>query len=179
MVARLFVGNLTFDVTEAELREHFATVGALVAIHLPTDRDTGKPRGFAFVEFSGRAEAEEAIRRFNHQVFKGRLLAVNEARAREAQAPTGPPRSVAPRPPVVADTRAREGRDFGPDAVPRRRRQPFKSTAHAERRLKRPMYKRATGPVRFGAEDDDDGETERRGAHVGSRQDEAVEHDTA
>src|SRR5262249_2048074 len=122
--------------------------------------------------------AEEAIRRFNQQVFKGRLLAVNEARAREDHAPTGPPRSVAPRPPVSADTRAEDGRDFGPDAVPRRRRKPFKSAAHAERRLKRPMYKRATGPVRFGAEDDD-GDEDIHGEHVESRRDDAVEHDTA
>jgi RNA recognition motif-containing protein len=80
MAVRLFVGNLSYDVTEAELRAHFAAIGPLLYLSLATDRDTGKPRGFAFVEFSARADAEDAIRRFNNQAFKGRPLAVNEAR---------------------------------------------------------------------------------------------------
>jgi len=178
MAVRLFVGNLAFDVTEAELREHFAAVGRLLSIHLPMDRETGKPRGFAFVEFSAPAEAEEAMRRLNNQVFKGRLLAVNEARAREDHETTRPPRPVAPRPPVSADTRTSDDSNFGPDAVPRRRRKPLKSTAHAERRLKHPMYKRAAGRVRFGAEDDSDDE-DGGGEHIENRQDDAVDHDTA
>src|SRR6266571_1815715 len=82
MAVRLFIGNLSYDVTEAELRAHFAALGPLTSLALPTDRDTGKPRGFAFVEFRERADAEDAIRRLNHQVFKGRPLAVSEARAR-------------------------------------------------------------------------------------------------
>jgi RNA recognition motif-containing protein len=179
MAVRLFVGNLAFDVTEAELREHFAAVGPLLSIYLPMDRDTGKPRGFAFIEFSERAEAEEAMRRLNQQVFKGRPLAVNEARARDDHATTGPPRPAAPRPPVSSDTRAGDGRNFGPDAAPRRRRKPLKSAAPAERRLKRPIYKRAAGPVRFGAEDDAGDDEDVRDEHVGSRQDDAVDHDTA
>ena len=179
MAVRLFVGNLAFDVTEAELREHFAAVGPLLSVYLPTDRDTGKPLGFAFIEFSERAEAEEAMRRLDHQVFKGRPLAVNEARAREDHATTSPPRTAAPRPPVSSDTHAEYGRNFGPDAAPRRRRKPLKSTVQAERRLKRPMYKRAAGPVRFGAEDDDGDDDDVHGEHAGSRQDDAVDHDTA
>ena len=83
MAVRLFVGNLPYDVTEAELRAHFAAIGPLSYISLATDRDTGKPRGFAFVEFSSQTDAEDAIRRLNNQSFKGRLLAVNEARARD------------------------------------------------------------------------------------------------
>ena len=122
MAVRLFIGNLPYDVTEAELREHFAAVGPLSYISLATDRDTGKPRGFAFIEFSARADAEEAMRRLNNQSFKGRPLAVNEARARDDHATPGPPRPAAPRPPVEADTRTDAGRDFGPDAAPRRRR---------------------------------------------------------
>ena len=51
MAVRLFIGNLPYDVTEAELRAHFAAVGPLASLALPTDRDTGRPRGFAFVEF--------------------------------------------------------------------------------------------------------------------------------
>ena len=123
MAVRLFVGNLPYDVTEAELRAHFAAIGPLSYLSLATDRDTGKPRGFAFVEFSARADAEDAIRRLNNQAFKGRPLAVNEARPREGRRPTG--RSPeAPRPPTAADPSTDAGRDFGPDAAPRRRRRP-------------------------------------------------------
>ena len=98
MAVRLFIGNLPYDVTEAELRAHFAAVGPLASLALPTDRDTGRPRGFAFVEFRDRADAEEAIRHLNNQAFKGRPLAVSEARARDDRTPTGPPRTAAPRP---------------------------------------------------------------------------------
>src|SRR6266705_2340756 len=89
---RLFVGNLPYDVTEVELRAHFTAIGPLSSLALPTDRDTGKPRGFAFVEFRERADAEDAIRRLNNQVFKGRPLAVSEARPRDAHAPASAPR---------------------------------------------------------------------------------------
>src|SRR5215510_2812282 len=92
MPVRLFVGNLPYSTTEAELREHFSAVGPLSYVHLPTDRESGKPRGFAFVEFDDRAKAEEAVRRFNNQLFKGRPMAVNEARAREDRPrPSAPP----------------------------------------------------------------------------------------
>ena len=63
MAVRLFVGNLPYDVTEVELRAHFAAISPLAYLALATDRDTGKPRGFAFVEFSARADAEDAMRR--------------------------------------------------------------------------------------------------------------------
>ena len=151
MAVRLFIGNFPYYVTEAELHAHFAAVGPLVSLALPTDRDTGRPRGFAFVEFSERADVEEALRRFNNQAFKGRLLAVNEARARDDRVTSGLPRTAAPRAPISADTSVGDRRPFGPDAAPRRRRKPSKGAAKAERGPKRPMYKRATGPVRFGA----------------------------
>jgi RNA recognition motif-containing protein len=57
---------------------------------LPVDRETGRPRGFAFIEFAERSDAEQAIQRFNGQVFNGRPLAVSEARAREDRGPGGP-----------------------------------------------------------------------------------------
>jgi RNA recognition motif-containing protein len=173
MAVRLFVGNLPYDVTEAELRAHFAAIGPLSYLSLATDRDTGKPRGFAFVEFSARADAEDAIRRLNHQAFKGRPLAVNEARPRDAPAPAS-----APRPPTAADPSTDAGRDFGPDAAPRRRRPPAKRAAPAERGPKRPMYKRAPGPVRFSTGDDDGDEEEMRGAHGARHRTDAAEHDT-
>ena len=178
MAVRLFVGNLPYDVTEAELRAHFAAIGPLAYLSLATDRDTGKPRGFAFVEFSARADAEDAMRRLNNQAFKGRPLAVNEARARDAPAPPRAPRPV-PAPPVATDPRTDAGRDFGPDAAPRRRRPPAKRAAHAERGPKRPIYKRAPGPVRFSARDEDGDEEEVRGAHGARHRADAVAHDTA
>ncbi len=120
MAVRLFVGNLPYDVTEAELRAHFAAVGPLAYLSLATDRDTG-----------------------------------------------------------AADTRPDAGRDFGPDAAPRRRRPPAKRAAHADHGPKRPMYKRAAGPVRFSAVDDDGDEEEEHGAHGTRRRADAGEHDTA
>ena len=89
MSVRLFIGNLPYSATEADLREHLSSVGAPAQIVLPTDRETGRPRGFAFVDYADRAVAEEAIRRFNQQPFKGRPLAVSEARPREER-PAGP-----------------------------------------------------------------------------------------
>src|SRR5436190_5222596 len=84
MAVRLFVGNLPYDATEDEIRQHFSAVGNLSYVSIPLDRETGKKRGFAFVEFADPQQAQEAIRQFNNQPFKGRALAVNEARAREA-----------------------------------------------------------------------------------------------
>src|SRR5688572_4311703 len=91
----LFIGNLPYTATEAELREHLSGVGAPSQVVLPVDRETGRPRGFAFVDYADRGVAEEAIRRFNQQPFKGRPLAVSEARPREERGPggfSGPPR---------------------------------------------------------------------------------------
>src|SRR6266849_5424767 len=133
MAVRLFVGNLPYDVTEAELRAHFAAVGPLVSLALPIDRDTGRPRGFAFVEFRERADAEEAIRRLNNQALKGRPLAVSEARARDDRTTTGPSHTAAPRSSISAETSAGDRRPFGPDAAPRRQRKPLKSAAKSER----------------------------------------------
>ncbi len=93
MSVRVFVGNLAYDVTEAELKEFFAPAGTPLSVRMPTDRETGKPRGFAFVEFSEAAQADDAVRRFHQQVFKGRPLVVNEARPREEGSG---PRSSAP-----------------------------------------------------------------------------------
>src|SRR5215510_9428049 len=81
---RLFVGNLPYDTTEDEIRNHFSPVGQLSYVSIPLDRETGKKRGFAFVEFVQASQAEAAIRQFNNQPFKGRPLAVNEARAKES-----------------------------------------------------------------------------------------------
>lgn len=79
---RIFVGNLSFRTTKEELLALLAEVGTVTDVHLPADRETGKPRGFAFVEFSTAAEAAEAIRRFNGRELGGRALKVNPAEAR-------------------------------------------------------------------------------------------------
>ena len=91
MAVRLFVGNLSYSTTEADLRTYFGTVAQPSQVVLPVDRETGRPRGFAFVEFTERSDAEQAIQRFNGQPFNGRPLAVSEARAREDRGPGGPP----------------------------------------------------------------------------------------
>jgi cold-inducible RNA-binding protein len=98
---RLFVGNLPYQATEDDLRTHFSQVGAPTQIVRPLDRETGRARGFAFVEYGDRAAAEEAIKRFDGQLFMGRPLAVSEARAREDRGPSSGPRPGgygAPRP---------------------------------------------------------------------------------
>ena len=92
---RLFVGNMPYGATEADLRAHFAPVGDPSQVVIPVDRETGRPRGFAFVEYIDRAKAEEAVNRYNQQPFMGRSLSVSEARPREER----PPGGFAPRPP--------------------------------------------------------------------------------
>jgi RNA recognition motif-containing protein len=72
MPVRLFVGNLPYDATEEDIRAHFATAGSVLNVFVPLDRETGRKRGFAFVEFNGATEAQEAIRLFNNQPFRGR-----------------------------------------------------------------------------------------------------------
>jgi len=89
---RLFVGNLPYQATEDDLRTHFSQVGQPTQIVRPLDRETGRARGFAFVEYAERTAAEEAIKKFDGQLFMGRPLAVSEARAREDRGPGGPPR---------------------------------------------------------------------------------------
>lgn len=89
---RLFVGNLPYQATEEDLRTHFSQVGAPTQIVRPLDRETGRARGFAFVEYAERSVAEEAVKKFDGQLFMGRPLAVSEARAREDRGPGGPPR---------------------------------------------------------------------------------------
>src|SRR6476469_1035168 len=84
MSVRLFVGNLPYDATEDEIRQHFSTVGNLSYVSIPLDRETGRKRGFAFVEFADAQMVQEAIRRLNNQPFKGRALAVNDTRPRQA-----------------------------------------------------------------------------------------------
>ena len=98
MAVRLFVGNLSYSTTEADLRTYFGAVAPPSQVVLPVDRETGRPRGFAFIEFTERADAEAAVQRFNGVAFNGRPLAVSEARAREDRGPGAPSGFGGPRP---------------------------------------------------------------------------------
>ena len=77
---KLYVGNLAFSATEAEIREMFTAYGAVESVSLVTDRDTGRSRGFGFVEMTNDAEAAAAITGLNGKDSGGRPLTVNEAR---------------------------------------------------------------------------------------------------
>jgi RNA recognition motif-containing protein len=79
----IFVGNLSFRTTEDEVRSLFAAYGGVERVNLITDRDTGQPRGFGFVEMSNDGEAERAIAELNGRELGGRAINVNEARPKE------------------------------------------------------------------------------------------------
>src|SRR5262245_24822878 len=165
MGIRLYIGNLPFNVTEAELREHFSTVGPLTYLSIPTDRETGKQRGFAFLEYKDRAHADEAIRRFNNQAFQGRSLSVSEARARDEGQRVAPTRPSMPRPassegPDPANPRGNKpSRNFGPDAPSRHGRGKSKGEFRSERGPKGPMREIVRGQFSsHGDEYDEDGD---------------------
>jgi RNA recognition motif-containing protein len=83
MATKLYVGNLAYTTTEDELRTLFAQAGNVASVALIKDRDTGRSKGFAFVEMSTQAEAESAIKMFNGTRVADRELTVNIARPRE------------------------------------------------------------------------------------------------
>ena len=87
---KLFVGNLPHSTTEAELRTLFEPHGKVDQVSLVTDRDTGRSRGFAFVEMADAAEAEKAIAALNGKELGGRALNINEARPKTDRGPGGP-----------------------------------------------------------------------------------------
>jgi RNA recognition motif-containing protein len=170
---RLFIGNLPYAASEAELREYMSSVGDPIQVVMPLDRETGRPRGFAFVDYADRAVAEEAIRRFNQQPFKGRPLAVSEARPREERpAGSGPrpggyssgprpagggfaprPGGFAPRPPDAGGGApgGPRSRNFGPDAPPKNKRKPPRKDADS--RPRGPIKERPVGRL-YDADED-------------------------
>ncbi|MFZ5808705.1 MAG: RNA recognition motif domain-containing protein [Chloroflexota bacterium] len=87
MEPKLYVGNLPYSVTEDELRDYFAQAGSVKSVALIRDRDTGRSKGFAFVEYETVEEAQKAIDFFNGKQMNERTLTVNEARPREERAP--------------------------------------------------------------------------------------------
>ena len=83
MSMKLYVGNLNFKTTGEDLQELFGQVGTVESASVVMDRDTGRSRGFGFVEMSSNEEGQKAIEQFNGKDFNGRNLSVNEARPRE------------------------------------------------------------------------------------------------
>jgi RNA recognition motif-containing protein len=85
----LFVGNLSYNVTEDELRELFSQAGEVKDVAIILDRDTRRPKGFGFVEMMNQADAEKAIQMFNEHELDGRRMTVNIARPREERSSGG------------------------------------------------------------------------------------------
>jgi RNA recognition motif-containing protein len=158
---------MPYGATDADLRAHFAPVGDPSQVVIPVDRATGRPRGFAFVEYQDKGVAEQAISRFNQQPFMGRMLSVSEARPREERPggfrpggspggfrPGGAPGGFRSGPPPPREPGA-PGRNFGP---------PKKKSTGSEKRWeskergpKGPIKERYTG--RLGALLDETDET--------------------
>jgi cold-inducible RNA-binding protein len=92
----IYIGNLSFDTSESDLQAAFATYGSVSAARVATDRDTGRARGFGFVEMANDAEGQAAIRGLNGSELQGRTLTVNQAKPREERRPSQD-RGYAPR----------------------------------------------------------------------------------
>jgi cold-inducible RNA-binding protein len=106
MNKKLYVGNLSYSATEAELRELFGEVGTVVSVNVITDRETGRPRGFAFVEMQTLEGAEAAIDELNGRALRDRNITVAEARP-PRERPAGGDRRDRPGPPGRPDPRRR------------------------------------------------------------------------
>ena len=85
MTRKLYVGNLPYETTESDLQTHFAQAGAVESVNVMRDRETGRARGFAFVEMITDSDAQAAIAQLNDQPFGGRRLMVNEAKPQPAR----------------------------------------------------------------------------------------------
>ena len=194
MSVRLFVGNLPYSATEVDIRQHFGTVGAPIQIVIPTDRDTGRPRGFAFVDYEARDVAERAIQQLHGQPFKGRPLSVSEARPREARPPMGggyssaprpmggPPRPAGGPPPSDGGTgyRPQRGgepnRNFGPNKPPKGRGGTgFAKNRNQEGKARGPLKERLSGRMFSVDEDSRFRDEEDTGAEFDPKDDLEVE----
>ncbi len=190
MSVRLFIGNLPYGASEADLRSHLSTLAEPSQIVLPVDRESGRPRGFAFVEFADRSVAEEAINKFNGQPFQGRNIAVSEARAREnrpgggrppsrssgtSSRPTGP--RMSSRPSMPSRGPGERSDNFGPPATPKRLRS--KKGQQQENRPRGPIKERSGGRFSaFDGSDDDNEEPLTDFDDVATRAPEVTEEDT-
>ena len=170
MSVRLFVGNLPYSATEVDIRQHFGSIGDPTQIVIPTDRETGRPRGFAFVDYEDRGVAERAIQQLHGQPFKGRPLSVSEARPREAR-PAGGGGFSSPRPPMggprppmggqpsgdsgpYRQPRGEPNRNFGPNKPPKGRGQSsFSKSRNQEGKARGPLKERLSGRM-FSVDED-------------------------
>jgi len=78
----MYIGNLAYDVTENDLRNAFSEFGEVSSVKIITDKFSGRPKGFGFVEMPDNSEADQAIKALNGKVFNGRSIKVNQARPR-------------------------------------------------------------------------------------------------
>lgn len=176
MSVRLFVGNLDYAVSESTLRELFAQCGAVTSVRIPRDRDSGQPRGFAFVDLAEAEHADEAMRRLNDTMLEGRRVTVRVATERTAgpsQGGGGPSRPYGgggggggPQGGGYGGGGGGYGqgasgsggqgpapaRRFGPDSVPAAKRKP--AGRDAPRGPKGPMRERRGGGMSAGPTDD-------------------------
>ena len=112
MSCKLYVGNLPYETNENDLEELFASAGQVASVNIMRDRETGRARGFAFVEMANEADAQNAIAQLNEHAFGGRTLTVNEARPQTPRGPGG------------GGFRGGGGNDRGGGGGPRRRSEP-------------------------------------------------------
>ncbi len=103
-MTKLFVGNLSWNATEENVRPLFEAFGEVISVHIVTDRETGRSRGFCFVEMKDNEAAQEAIRNLDNTEVAGRQIRVSEARSADERAPRGERRSF---------DGQRRGGDFG------------------------------------------------------------------
>jgi RNA recognition motif-containing protein len=85
----IYVGNMSYNVTDSDLRAEFEPFGQVTTVNIITDRETGQPKGFAFVEMAEETAAKAAIGALNGKDIKGRNVTVNEARPRKERSPSG------------------------------------------------------------------------------------------
>jgi RNA recognition motif-containing protein len=174
MSNRLFVGNLPYEATEDELRAHFAQAGAVRSVFIPLDRETSRPRGFAFIEFETSEQAVAAIGRLHQKPFKDRPLVVNEARPNEARPagsfrpagrPVGRPPGAGPRPgpPPAGGFGEEGGRDKSVSRRapgPRSRRRSGKRGGWGEGPRKEPIPEKRRSQIFGGYDDAEEGDEE-------------------
>ena len=173
MPSRLFVGNLPYDATEEEIRQHFAQAAPVSRVFLPLDRETGRPRGFAFIEYADSSHATAAIAQFNQKPFKDRSLVVNEARPSEsrpaggASGPPGASRGSSFAPPSRERTTPGSSPGRSSDGLPARREAPARPRRRGggrrasweEAPKKEPIPEKRRGQI-FGGYDDQEDEPE-------------------
>ena len=155
------MGNLSFDVTREELIEAFSEAGKVVDAKVPTDRETGRPRGFAFVEFEEEAAVQRCIEQLHGKDMKGRPLRVNEAEDRPPRAPGGSGFSRGPapgsRPPGSGYSRPSPGYDPEPPLeFPQTFEKDDLSGARHKRSSKKPTKRRSSRRRRDQVADDED-----------------------